>query len=116
MTSNVSAMQTSGRAVFYDKSLTPSKCYGMENHGNMVAGVSDALWDNGNVCGKKFLVQCTGGVNQAPQTCKWGKSVVVEVIDYCEAGCQGIINLWEDAFNVIADTNAGIVTVNIQSL
>jgi hypothetical protein len=105
-----------GRAVFYSRPYTPSKCYGYQNNGNLLAGVSDALWNNGRVCGKTYIVSCIGGINQAPHPCKNGKSVAVKVVDYCEAGCKGIINLSDDAFNVIADTNAGIVRVNIRSL
>ncbi|KAM7252628.1 hypothetical protein ACFE04_008137 [Oxalis oulophora] len=111
-TPNVNATQ--GRAVFYSKPYTPSKCFGNQNNGNLVAGVSDALWENGRACGKILIVSCIGGINQAPHPCKNGKSVAVKVVDYCEEGCQGIINLSEDAFNVIADTSAGIVKVNIR--
>lgn len=77
----------------------------------MVAGVSNALWNNGKACGKRYRVKCIGGTNEAPHPCKNGKTVVVTVVDYCSAGCQGVINLSKDAFSTIADPDAGIIQV-----
>ncbi|KDP38770.1 hypothetical protein JCGZ_04123 [Jatropha curcas] len=89
---------------------TPSKCYGNQNNGLIVAGVSDALWNNGAACGRRYRVTCIGGANKAPHPCKRG-SVVVKIVDYCSRGCMGDINLSQDAFSRIADTDAGIVRV-----
>ena len=76
----------------------------------MVAGVSDALWNGGKACGRKYRVSCVRGTNEAPKPCRQG-SVVVKVVDYCSRGCQGDINLSKDAFSRIADPNAGIVVI-----
>ncbi|KAK6235953.1 hypothetical protein SCA6_011290 [Theobroma cacao] len=108
LTSVVSAIQ--GKAVFYKPPYFPSACSN-QDQGKMVAGVSDALWNNGGACGKSYRVKCIGGANLAPHPCKEGTSVVVKVVDYCKAGCQGIINLSQDAFSTIADTDAGIIKV-----
>ncbi|XP_022729720.1 EG45-like domain containing protein [Durio zibethinus] len=113
LTSVVHAIQ--GKAVFYLPPYFPSACYNQDN-GKMVAGVSDALWNNRGACGKKYSVRCIGGANKAPHPCKNGKSVVVKVVDYCKPGCQGIINLSQDAFATIADTNAGIVQVEFHEV
>ncbi|KAI5585577.1 hypothetical protein POPTR_006G179300v4 [Populus trichocarpa] len=99
-----------GNAVFYDPPYTPSKCYGNRNDGVMVAGVSDALWNGGAACGRKYRVSCIRGANEAPKPCKQG-SVVVTVVDYCRRGCNGVINLSKDAFSRIADPNAGKVVI-----
>ncbi|KAA8535460.1 hypothetical protein F0562_030463 [Nyssa sinensis] len=100
----------SGTATFYDPPYTPSKCYGKQNNGNMVAGASDRLWKNGAACGKKYSVKCTGPANKAPHACRGAKTIVVKIVDYC-ARCNGTINLSRDAFSQIADPDAGIVKI-----
>ncbi|XP_039066386.1 EG45-like domain containing protein [Hibiscus syriacus] len=114
----ISAVQAiQGNAVFYGPPpYLPSACYGNQRNGIMVAGVSDALWQNGRACGKRYRVKCIGGANKAPHPCKNGRTVVVKVVDYCKAGCQGIINLSRDAFSTIADPDAGIVRVELNEI
>lgn len=90
--------------------FTASKCYGYQDNGWMVAGVSDALWNNGAACGRRYRVRCIGGANAAPHPCKAG-SVVVKVVDYCRSVCYGDINLSQYAFSQIADVNAGKVRI-----
>ncbi|XP_007013992.2 PREDICTED: EG45-like domain containing protein [Theobroma cacao] len=114
LTSVVRAIQ--GKAVFFAPPYVPSACFGNQNNGKMVAGVSDALWKNRGACGKRYRVKCVGGANEAPHPCKNGKSVVVKVVDYCKAGCQGIINLSQDAFSAIADPDAGIIQVEFHEV
>ncbi|KAJ6746244.1 EG45-LIKE DOMAIN CONTAINING PROTEIN 2 [Salix koriyanagi] len=80
------------------------------NKGALVAGVSDALWNGGAACGRRYRVSCVRGANKAPKPCRQG-SVVVTVVDYCSRGCNGIINLSKDAFSRIADPNAGNVVI-----
>ncbi|CAK7338127.1 unnamed protein product [Dovyalis caffra] len=104
------AYAAQGIAVFYGPRYTPSKCYGNTDYGVMVAGVSDALWNGGAACGRKYRVSCIRGANQAPKPCRQG-SVVVTVVDYCRRVCNGDINLSQDAFSRIADPNAGKVFV-----
>ncbi|KAL6012280.1 hypothetical protein ACLOJK_002759 [Asimina triloba] len=101
-----------GTAVFYNPPYTPSACYQYQNKGAMVAGVSDALWDRGRACGRRYSVRCTGPTNTAPHPCKANRVVTVTVVDYCRAPCNGIIDLSRDAFNVIADPNAGNVQID----
>lgn len=102
-----------GLAVYYpprNNNYLPSKCYGYQDNGWMVAGVSDALWNNGAACGRRYRVRCIGGANAAPHPCKAG-SVVVKVVDYCRSVCYGDINLSQYAFSQIADVNAGKVRI-----
>ncbi|KAJ6406991.1 hypothetical protein OIU84_010497 [Salix udensis] len=47
-----------GNGVFYDPPYTPSKCFGNSNKGGLVAGVSDALWNGGAACGRRYRVSC----------------------------------------------------------
>ncbi|GMI80225.1 plant natriuretic peptide A [Hibiscus trionum] len=115
LSSPVHAVQQ-GNAVFFDPPYGPSACYGNRNDGNMVAGVSDRLWNNGRACGRRYRVRCIRGANEAPHPCKNGKTVVVKVVDYCKSGCQGIINLSRDAFSTIADPDAGIVRVELDQV
>ncbi|WCJ30196.1 plant natriuretic peptide A [Euphorbia peplus] len=95
---------------------TPSKCYGNANNGVLVAGVSDALWNNGAACGRRYRVSCIKGANEAPHPCKPGTSVVVKIVDYCSRGCQGVINLSRDAFARIADPDAGLVVARYDQI
>ncbi|XP_065849998.1 EG45-like domain containing protein [Euphorbia lathyris] len=95
---------------------TPSKCYGNNNNGVLVAGVSDALWNNGAACGQRYRVTCVRGANKAPRPCRPGTSVEVRIVDYCSRGCQGVINLSRDAFSRIGDPDAGLVVVNYDQI
>uniref|UniRef100_A0A6N2MQS4 Expansin-like EG45 domain-containing protein n=1 Tax=Salix viminalis TaxID=40686 RepID=A0A6N2MQS4_SALVM len=64
-----------GNGVFYDPPYTPSKCFGNSNKGGLVAGVSDALWNGGAACGRRYRVSCVRGTNKAPKPCRQGSVV-----------------------------------------
>ncbi|XP_044470877.1 EG45-like domain containing protein 2 [Mangifera indica] len=100
-----------GNAVFYNPPYTPSACYQNQDHGSMVTGVSDALWEDGAACGRNYTVRCIGAANEAPHPCHDGASVEVTAVDYCEEICNGVLNLSQDAFALIADLDAGKVQV-----
>lgn len=96
----------------YMHACAASACYGNEDEGVMIAAASDVIWDNGAACGRRYSVTCTGPTNQGvPQPCK-GTSVVVTVVDYCPAGCQGTIDLSQEAFSIIADPDAGKINID----
>ncbi|XP_010688162.2 EG45-like domain containing protein [Beta vulgaris subsp. vulgaris] len=97
-----------GLAVYHTHN-TPSACYGNQDHGPWITGVSGALWNNRGACGRYYWVTCIGGANLAPHPCKRG-SVLVRVTDFC-ASCAGDLNLSQQAFNQIADTRAGKIRV-----
>ncbi|KAL9445414.1 hypothetical protein AB3S75_018412 [Citrus x aurantiifolia] len=50
-----------GNAVYYDPPYTKSACYQNQDHGTMVTGVSDDLWDGGRACGRRQ--PCNGVLN-----------------------------------------------------
>ena len=101
------AFAAQGTATFYTPPYVPSSCYGFQDNGVMIAAASDAIWDNRAACGRSYRVSCTGATNQGvPQPCK-GTSVVVKIVDYCPAGCQGTIDLSQEAFAAIANPDAG---------
>ncbi|CAN1157877.1 EG45-like domain containing protein 2 [Linum perenne] len=104
-----------GLAVFHTM-YTPSACYGGQNKGVMIAGVSDKLWNGGNACGTRYRVRCTGGANTYPVPCKTTTATIeVTVTDYCR-DCKGDINLSQDAFVQIANVDAGKVRVEYDPL
>ncbi|CAI0427722.1 unnamed protein product [Linum tenue] len=104
-----------GKAVFHN-ALTPSACYQYQNRGDMITGVSDKLWDNGNACGRRYRVRCIGAANLAPRSCRTTSgAVIVTVVDLCR-NCDGDINLSRAAFNRIADVDAGIVRVQYDAI
>ncbi|XVE85577.1 hypothetical protein DITRI_Ditri17bG0101600 [Diplodiscus trichospermus] len=49
----------------------------------MIAAASDAIWDNGAACGRKYKVTCIGATNQHPHPCIGKRHVVVKIVDYC---------------------------------
>ncbi|XP_047948866.1 putative EG45-like domain containing protein 1 [Salvia hispanica] len=87
-----------------------SACYGSQDSGVMIAAASDALWNNGAICGKVFTVTCTGPTNPYPHPCT-GKSVTVKIVDHCP-GCGGTLDLSKEAFATIADPVAGVVNID----
>ncbi|KAJ6746247.1 EG45-LIKE DOMAIN CONTAINING PROTEIN 1-RELATED [Salix koriyanagi] len=50
-----------GNAVYYNPPYSPSSCFGNRNKGALVAGVSDALWNGGAACGRRYRVSCVRG-------------------------------------------------------
>ncbi|KAJ8750737.1 hypothetical protein K2173_015918 [Erythroxylum novogranatense] len=106
------ASAIAGTATFYTV-YVPSACYGFQDQGVMIAAASDALWNNGAACGKMYRVSCTGPTNQGvPRPCKGG-SVTVKIVDRCPSpGCQATLDLSQQAFSQIADTNAGKIQID----
>ncbi|KAL0926762.1 hypothetical protein M5K25_003012 [Dendrobium thyrsiflorum] len=77
--------ETSGVASFYAEPYHPNACNWNGDKTNIVS-VSDALWDNGNACGRKYVVWCTPVSHEGIfQNCTEGLSggYIVEVVDYC---------------------------------
>uniref|UniRef100_A0A5B7BI84 Putative EG45-like domain containing protein n=1 Tax=Davidia involucrata TaxID=16924 RepID=A0A5B7BI84_DAVIN len=105
------AYAAQGTATYYTPPYVPSSCYGYQNNGVMIAAASDAIWNNRAACGRNYRVRCTGPTNQGvPQPCR-GQSIVVKIVDYCPPGCQGTIDLSQEAFAMIADPNAGKIKI-----
>ncbi|XVF88060.1 hypothetical protein PTKIN_Ptkin19aG0018800 [Pterospermum kingtungense] len=100
-----------GTATYYTPPYVPSSCNGYQDDGVMIAAASDAIWNNRAACNKRYSVRCTGATNQGvPQPCRGG-SIVVRIVDYCPPGCQGTIDLSQEAFAMIADPNAGKIQI-----
>ncbi|XP_026384118.1 EG45-like domain containing protein [Papaver somniferum] len=99
--------KSSGTATFYTDYI-PSACNGNKNEGVMIAAASDAFWDDGAACGSFYKVSCVGG-----HPCTGSGSVTVKIVDYCPR-CQGTIDLSQEAFAKIADTNAGVIKITYQ--
>ncbi|XP_002527539.2 EG45-like domain containing protein isoform X2 [Ricinus communis] len=106
------AVADEGTATFYTPPYTPSSCYGNSNEGVMIAAASDAIWDNRAACGRKYRVTCLGATNNGdPHPCN-GNSVAVKIVDYCPSpGCQGTIDLSQEAFASIANPDAGKIKI-----
>ncbi|PON38617.1 Expansin [Parasponia andersonii] len=105
------AFAAKGTATYYTPPYVPSACFGNNDEGVKIAAASEAVWDNKAACGRKYRVRCTGATNQGvPKPCRGG-SVVVKIVDLCPAGCQGTIDLSQEAFSQIADPNAGKIKI-----
>ncbi|KAK1416853.1 hypothetical protein QVD17_25970 [Tagetes erecta] len=92
----------------------PSKCFGYQDQGVMIAAVNEDLWDDGALCGKYFEVTCTGGTNKGtPHPCTDNPTVTVMITDLCPPpGCKGDLDLSHEAFSTIADPNAGGIKIS----
>ncbi|CAK9139500.1 unnamed protein product [Ilex paraguariensis] len=100
-----------GVATYYTV-YVPSACYGFEDQGTMIAAASEALWNNGAVCGRRYRVTCTGPTNQGvPQPCRGG-SVTVRVVDRCPGCAANGLDLSLEAFSAIADPAAGRINID----
>ncbi|XP_043708660.1 EG45-like domain containing protein [Telopea speciosissima] len=106
------ASAASGTATYYTAPYVPSACYGYEDEGTMIAAASDVVWNNGAACGTYYTVTCTGPTNQGVLQPCYGNSVTVKIVDYCPSGCQGTIDLSQEAFATIADLNAGKIYID----
>ncbi|KAE8682992.1 putative EG45-like domain containing protein 1 [Hibiscus syriacus] len=105
------AIAHTGTATFYTPPYVPSACHGYKDDGVMVAAASDAIWDDGAACGRRYKIKCKRGTNESPHPCRGKKYVVVKIVDYCPSGCQGTIDLSQEAFASIADPNAGKIKI-----
>ncbi|KAF9613720.1 hypothetical protein IFM89_010162 [Coptis chinensis] len=93
-----------------------SSCYGFQENGVMIAAASDVIWHNRAACGRMYSVRCTGPTNQGvPHPCR-GNSITVRIVDYCPAGCQGTIDLSQEAIAMIADPDAGKIKIEYTQL
>ena len=74
-----------------------------------MAAVSDGnpdLWKHGQACGRHYQIRCHG------KGCRNGDAIRIKVVDHCPNGCQGrVFDLSEEAFDAIADKNAGVIKV-----
>ncbi|OAY29339.1 EG45-like domain containing protein [Manihot esculenta] len=106
------AVADKGTATFYTPPYVPSSCYGNTDEGVMIAAASEAIWDNRAACGRKYRVTCLSATNKGdPHPCN-GNSVVVKIVDYCPPpACRGTIDLSQEAFSSIANTDAGKINI-----
>ncbi|XP_062081110.1 EG45-like domain containing protein [Humulus lupulus] len=101
-----------GTATFYTPPYLPSACNGFKEDGVMIAAASEAIWDDKGACGRRYKVRCTGATNQGDANPCRGGSIVVKIVDLCPAaGCQGTIDLSQEAFAMIADPDAGKINI-----
>ncbi|MFS7917872.1 putative rlpA-like protein, double-psi beta-barrel [Helianthus anomalus] len=99
-----------GQATFYTPPYVPSSCFGFEDRGVMILAANSGLFNNRAACGTRYRVTCTGGTNAVAQPCT-GRSVDVTVVDLCP-GCAGNqVDLSQEAFAVIANTDAGRINI-----
>lgn len=83
----------------------------------MIAAASKAIWENGGACGKKYRVRCLSATSKGVEKpCKANKKVVVTIVDFCPAGCQGTIDLSREAFKSIADLDAGKINIEFHQV
>ncbi|XP_057787764.1 EG45-like domain containing protein [Salvia miltiorrhiza] len=105
------ASAIAGTATYYSP-IVPSSCYGYEDKGTMVAAANPALFNNRAACGQRYTVRCTGATNQGvPQPCRNGP-ITVTIVDLCPGCAANQIDLSEQAFNAIADPNAGRILID----
>ncbi|XP_017617824.2 EG45-like domain containing protein [Gossypium arboreum] len=83
----------------------------------MIAAASDAFWAGGSACGRNYKVECRGATNQGdPNPCRGQDYMVVKIVYYCPSGCQGTIDLSQEAFAVIANPDADKTEISFHQL
>ncbi|KAK9076781.1 hypothetical protein SSX86_005115 [Deinandra increscens subsp. villosa] len=109
LTSSTNAI--AGQATFYTPPYVPSSCFGTEDRGVMILAANSGLFANRAACGTRYRVTCVSGTNAGvPRPCT-GNSVDVTVVDLCP-GCAGNqVDLSQEAFAVIANTDAGRINI-----
>ncbi|KAL1548893.1 EG45-like domain containing protein [Salvia divinorum] len=104
------ASAIAGTATYYSP-IVPSSCYGFEDRGTMVAAANAALFNNRAACGDRYTVRCTGRTNLGVlEPCRNG-AITVTIVDLCPGCAADQIDLSEQAFNAIADPNAGRIMI-----
>ena len=105
-----------GQATFYTPPYVPSACFGFEDRGNMILAANGGLYANGGACGTRYRVTCTSGTNAGvPQPCT-GNSVDVTVVDRCPGCAANQVDLSQEAFAVIANTDAGRINIEYNQI
>ncbi|CAI9098658.1 OLC1v1035344C2 [Oldenlandia corymbosa var. corymbosa] len=93
----------------------PPSCYGIFNQTTLFAAASPAIWGRNGACGKRYRITCTGSSNPGtPNPCT-GRSVDVQIDDFCPA-CETTFDLNQNAFAVIANLDAGRITIQYNQL
>lgn len=90
--------------------LAASACYGDKWKGVLIAAAGDQLWNNGAICGKNFIVKCTGPTKPVPRPCT-GKSMTVTIVDHYPEYDETLA-LSRETFDVIANRDAGIIKID----
>ncbi|CAD5194314.1 unnamed protein product, partial [Musa acuminata subsp. malaccensis] len=100
-----------GTAASYGPPYLPTKCNGYDQDqfppSNMFAAVSDALWDNGAACGRRYMLRCLSGPNRP---CK-DSIIRVEVVDQCTDPCPANFLLSTAAFTAVSRLNDAKINV-----
>ncbi|KAL0926763.1 hypothetical protein M5K25_003013 [Dendrobium thyrsiflorum] len=102
-----------GKASFYAEPYHPSACNWNDN-GTFIISVSDALWDNGNACGRKYVVWCTPVSEGIFQNCTDGDITVgylVTVVDYCGHCNDLTMLLSQEIFSAMTNTENGSIQI-----
>ncbi|XP_058074482.1 EG45-like domain containing protein [Magnolia sinica] len=79
----------------------------------LFAAASQAVWDNGAACGRKYQIQCLSGLRHP---CKDG-TIEVEIVDLCRNNpCPAMLVLSNIAFEAISRTPNTKVGINFAQI
>ncbi|KAI0529604.1 hypothetical protein KFK09_002158 [Dendrobium nobile] len=97
-----------GLASYYESYVPPS-CPGSTEHGEHYASVNNELWQNGNICGHSFMINCTANCIDHSVG---GPTIVVMAINQC-GNCDGVtMMLSKSAFAYIGKLEAGSIPIS----
>jgi hypothetical protein len=106
--------QFTGQATFYTE-YVPSACFGFDESqfppGPLIAAASPDLYNNGAICGSSYSITCTGAASGGSNPCTGNPTVTVKVVDKCPGCHQNSFDLSQQAFAMIANVNAGRLTI-----
>ncbi|KAJ9550751.1 hypothetical protein OSB04_014796, partial [Centaurea solstitialis] len=99
-----------GQATFYTPPYVPSACFGFEDRGVMILAANSGLFNNRTACGDRYRVTCTGITSTFVRPCT-GRSVDVTVVNLCPGCARNQVDLSQEAFAVIANTDARRINI-----
>ncbi|XP_076958339.1 EG45-like domain containing protein [Bidens hawaiensis] len=106
----------SGQAIVANPPYVPSRCFGTNDQGVMIAKEHISFFANGRSCGKRYRVRCLSGTNKAIRDACTGDTVDVKVVDRCETCASNELVLSQEAFAKIARLALGRVNIQYEQI
>ena len=87
-----------------------SACYGDDTSSflpnNFIVAANSGLYNGGAACGQTCQVSCYGA------GCTSSQTISVRLVDLCPGCASDQIDLSQEAFSSIANTDQGVITIN----
>ena len=112
-----------GTAALYSPPYLHTACYGSDASqfpsSNLFAAAGDRIWDNGAVCGRRYLVRCITSTS-TPDSCNQNQTILIKIVDYigrppfAHSTYNTTMVLSNTAFGIIANSSTASSYINIE--